>query len=203
MLVLVNISRAIPLAANTILRRLDGLRQWSDFSEGHATTDDLFRSCEVDDKGLVTDATAFTELTAESYLAAAKIYLHCRLLRKPRKHDDVQYALKVLLRCTKMLPLSGTLYTAQTSLFGPVIAGCVAISDEDRNIVRGYFLGALEGPRGNVPPVWRSMQETWRWLDESCREGNVDDSVPIGERHSWWETLVQRIKHREGRMCLT
>ena len=186
-----------------MLRRLDGFRQWSDLSEGHPSFEELFSRCVLDDKGLVTNATTSTELTAESYLASAKIYLHCRLLRKPRRHDDVQSALKVLLRCTKMLPLSGTLYTAQTSLFGPVIAGCVALTEEDRNIVREYFVGAMEGPRGNVPPVWRSMQETWRWLDESFEEDHVDDSVPIGVRTAWWEAMVERVTEREGRMSLT
>ena len=151
----------------------------------------------------MTDATAFTDLTAESYLASAKIYLHCRLLRKPRRHDDVQSALKVLLRCTEMLPLSGTLYTAQASLFGAVIAGCVALKEDDRKVVRRFFLGAMEGPRGNVPPAWRSMQETWRWLDESFEEDPVDDSVPIGARTAWWEAMVKRVTEREGRMSLT
>ena len=161
------------------------------------------KSCKVDTQGFVTTAAAFTELTAESYRSAAQIYLHCRLLRKPRRDPEVQSALKVLLQCIKISPKSGTLYTAQASLFGPVIAGCVAIADEDREIVRDYFLSAMEGPRGNVPPVWRAMKNIWSWLDDEFVEDAVDDNLPLSQRRTWWESMVARVMDEEGRMSLT
>lgn len=161
------------------------------------------QSCKVDVQGLITDATAFTDLTAESYRCAAQIYVHCRLLRKPRRHPDVQSALKILLRCIEITPKTGTLYTAQASLFGPLIAGCVAVTDRDRGIVRGYFKLVVEGPRGNVPPVWRAMQDLWLWLDEEFVEDAVDDNLPLFQRRAWWESMVARVMDGEGRLSLT
>jgi hypothetical protein len=38
-------------------------------------------SCDLNEDGQVSDATKVVELTAEAYLAAAQIYLQCRLFR--------------------------------------------------------------------------------------------------------------------------
>jgi len=60
-------------------RKLNNFQQWSELSEGFETSQELLESCELDENGKVTTATKVTELVAESYVAAAQIYLHCRL----------------------------------------------------------------------------------------------------------------------------
>lgn len=74
-------SIVIPLGAKKLESRLSNFQQWSELSEGHATIDQLFASCQLDDKGEVGSPASITELIAESYTACALVYLHCRLLR--------------------------------------------------------------------------------------------------------------------------
>lgn len=192
----------IPSAAKIILERLHNFRQWSDLSEGYDSPQALFDSCVLDETGKVVDAAMSIALNAESYVASAQIYLHCRLLRKPRRHPEVQAALSNLMRCIDLVPLDGPLYTAQDSLLGPAIAGFVAVRDEDRGIIREQFEYLLDGPRGNDTPVWRTLEDLWPWLDTELDEDDVDDSRPIAERTAWWETMVDRIMEREGRLSL-
>ena len=61
--------------------RLDNFWQWSDLSNGYLTSQGLVDSCELDENGKIFTAIKTTELVAESYAAAAQIYLYCRLMR--------------------------------------------------------------------------------------------------------------------------
>lgn len=165
-------STVVPIAGKVIEDRLDGFRQWSDLSEGHASAEDLLASCVLDQDGKVSCAVAVNELTAESYVAMAQIYLQCRVfrygfisvskpsqtlfshhllrypLRKSRRHPDVQSSLNVLLQCTTRLPTSGFLYTAQGAVLRTLVAGMVAVDPQHRDIVRGQFVKTVKGPRG-------------------------------------------------------
>lgn len=165
-------STVVPIAGKIIEDRLDGFHQWSDLSEGHASAEDLLASCILDLDGKVSCAVAVNELTAESYVAMAQIYLHCRVfrygfvsvlnpsktpvfhhllrcpLRKSRRHPDVQSRLSVLLQCISRLPTSGFLYTAQGAVLRTLVAGIVAIYPQHRDVVRGLFVKTVKGPRG-------------------------------------------------------
>lgn len=66
---------------SVITTRLENFWQWSDLSEGHASSQDLIDSCNLDENGKVFSPVKVTELIAETYVAAAQIYLFCRLLR--------------------------------------------------------------------------------------------------------------------------
>lgn len=66
---------------SAIEQRLHNFWQWSDLSKGYATSQELLDSCELDENGKVSSCIKVTELVAESYVAAAQIYLYCRLLR--------------------------------------------------------------------------------------------------------------------------
>ena len=74
-------STVVPVAGKIVEDRLRDFQQWSDLSEGHATAEDLMESCVMDENGKVSCAATVNELTAESYVAMAQIYLHCRLFR--------------------------------------------------------------------------------------------------------------------------
>lgn len=74
-------SDIIPMAGNHIEARLKNFMQWSDISAGYTSAEDLINSCDLDAAGKVSCAIQTTDLIAESYAAAARVYLHCRLYR--------------------------------------------------------------------------------------------------------------------------
>ena len=69
------------LGAQTLERRLAGLRQWSDLSQGFASVEELMEACQLDENGKVDSPVRVTELIAETYVSAADIYLQCRVFR--------------------------------------------------------------------------------------------------------------------------
>lgn len=69
------------IGAENLQRKLVNFHQHSELSPGYRTADDLFASCELDADGKVTTAAKVTELTGETWVAAAQIYLECRFFR--------------------------------------------------------------------------------------------------------------------------
>ncbi|KAL9108763.1 MAG: hypothetical protein Q9227_006559 [Pyrenula ochraceoflavens] len=121
-------SPTIPIAAHAILTRLSTMTQWSNLSTTTPSLDVLLTIHSLDpETGKITTPTANVDFTALSYVLTAQIYLHCRLLRQSRHHPIVQRLLKDLIVCTKVIPLSGHMYTAQVNLVGPVISAFVAM----------------------------------------------------------------------------
>lgn len=149
----------IPLAAEEIENRLDAFKQWSELSEGFDNVQQLLESCVLDERGLVNDAATVTDLTAETWVQAARIYLFCRfhryfntnnteisltvsadsLGRLPRYHNKVQHSLSLLLRCLERMPTGGELFTAQSPFFCIFVATLVAYKAEDRQVLRSWF----------------------------------------------------------------
>lgn len=74
----------IPITGHEIENVLDTMWQWTPIASTiHTTSEALLKACResLNEEGKVASAAAVTELTAASYLAAAQIYLHCRLFR--------------------------------------------------------------------------------------------------------------------------
>jgi hypothetical protein len=71
----------VPLVGKVIEDKLENFWQWFDLSERYDTSDAILASCTLDENGKVTTAEEVTRLIAESYVAAAQIYLQCRLFR--------------------------------------------------------------------------------------------------------------------------
>ena len=71
----------IPRGAAKLEERLRSFRQWSELSEGYATPEELLDSCVLDDKGKVDCPAKIIDLTGETWVAAAQIYLLCRFYR--------------------------------------------------------------------------------------------------------------------------
>lgn len=69
------------VGANRLERTLENFKQWSDFSAGYPSTSELLNSCALDETGKVSNPTKVTELTGETWVCAAKIYLQCRYFR--------------------------------------------------------------------------------------------------------------------------
>lgn len=61
---------------------LTNFRQWSEVSDGYANPEELLNSCELDEDGNVYSVAKITELTGQTWVSAAQIYLHCRLFRQ-------------------------------------------------------------------------------------------------------------------------
>lgn len=75
-------SKIIPLFAEEIKRRLNRFRQWSELdTDGYDDVTALLVSCTLDDDGLVQSHATVTNLTGETWVQAAKIYLYCRFFR--------------------------------------------------------------------------------------------------------------------------
>ncbi|EFR05452.1 hypothetical protein MGYG_08464 [Nannizzia gypsea CBS 118893] len=134
-------------AAKVISDGLKTFHQWSELSSGYPNAEELLQSCDRDANGKVTTAAKVTELTGETWVAAAQIYLHCRLLRiraeneyrKPRHHPDVQRTAKTLWKCVTRMPYSGSLFTSQAPFCPIFIASLVSIEKKDRMIAEEWF----------------------------------------------------------------
>ena len=61
--------------------KLHNFQQWSDFSEAYITPEMMLAECKLDAAGKVMSPVDMTNIIAESYVAAAQIYLQCRLFR--------------------------------------------------------------------------------------------------------------------------
>jgi transcription factor-like protein len=143
-------STLLPAAGRVLESRLRNFWQWSDLSNGYTTSEELMSSCaaNLNEEGKVGTIREVTELTAESFVAAAQIYLHCRLFKKPRSHPDVQEPIERLFKCTAWMPHKGSLFTAQAPLLPAWIAGIIASTPEQRDIVRDRFETVIGGSRG-------------------------------------------------------
>jgi hypothetical protein len=71
----------IPLGAEKIGEQLVNLRQWSELSKGFDSVQDLLDACVLGADGKVGCPARVTELTAETWVQAAQIYLYCRFFR--------------------------------------------------------------------------------------------------------------------------
>ena len=87
----------------------------------------------------MTTAAEVTDLIAESYAAAAQIYLQCRLLKRPRTHNALKEPIARLVKCIAWTPVKGPLFTAQAPLFSVFIGGIAAITDDERSVIRRWF----------------------------------------------------------------
>ncbi|KAH8810705.1 fungal-specific transcription factor domain-containing protein [Xylogone sp. PMI_703] len=189
-----------------IAERLDNFWQWSDLSQGYATSQQLIDSCILNEDGYISDPVKATELLAETYAGAAQVYLYCRLMRftasrsvfffgylvlwveftneecrKPRKHPRVQEVVTRLLWCIRRLPTSGPLFTAQHAQLRVVLAAVVAVTPAHRTQITDWFEGLVKGTRGNVPPVWRAVKSMWTWLDVKFEDLESREQVWSGE----------------------
>ncbi|KAL1835889.1 hypothetical protein VTJ49DRAFT_5910 [Mycothermus thermophilus] len=198
-------STVVPTAASVLRKKLRNFWQWSEHSQGYSSSEELFDSCtNLDENGHVTDAVKVTELSAHAWVPAAEIYLHCRVFRKPRTHPHVVRSLNDLIKCIKMLPCTGPLFTSQSPFFAVFIMAVVSVTPEQRQVSRDWFEVVLSGAqcRSSVPPVWKAIQGLWEWLDNELEEEPYDEDLPIGERQAWWEDMVAKLVEQSGVLSL-
>ncbi|KAK2831934.1 hypothetical protein FQN49_007019, partial [Arthroderma sp. PD_2] len=192
-------------AAKVMGNMLKSFHQWSELSAGYPNAEELLRSCDLDEDGKVQTAKKVTELTGETWVAAAQIYLHCRLLRKPRRHSDVQKATKTLWKCVTRMPYSGVLFTSQAPFCPIFIAALVSIGKRERDIAEDWFttVGLKGNCRSSVPPVWEAVQTLWVWMDKGKVDDGFDERMPVYKRVPWWECMVEHLIAKVGYVSLT
>lgn len=197
-------STILPHGGHALLDMLTNFRQSSNLSNGYPTTEALLRSCSLDKDGKVTCRTKVVELTAEAWVATAKIYLLCRFFRKPRSHPDVRAHLNTLIKCISWCPCQGKLFTSQSPFFCIFILCMVAENEVDRRAGREWFetVTSDSNNRSSVPPVWEAVKRMWTWFDTEFKEEDYDDELPIGKRHAWWEDVVEMLVENEGEIAL-
>ncbi|KAK1976976.1 hypothetical protein LZ30DRAFT_602334 [Colletotrichum cereale] len=198
-----------------LLEELRNLRQWtdtasslaasrSDSSKDNLHPRDLLSSIKLDKHGLIMDRNSMTEITAEAWRLAAVIYLRCRLEGLPRCHPDVIPLVTELAKCIRMMPTSGTFFTAQAPFFPVFLLGVVAIHEAHVQCALDWFQSVISTScRSSVPPAFQSLNRIREWVALNIRDTTLSE-LPrrISERHPWWETLVSHIASTEGTLCL-
>ncbi|KIL92340.1 hypothetical protein FAVG1_04750 [Fusarium avenaceum] len=206
-------STLVPITARFLDRQLSSMRQWShdtrsetqESVERHSQTIDWVR---LKLAGEVIDSSQdMTDLTAEAWRIAVIIYFQCRLLRLPRNHPDVIANLSDLTKCIRIMPTSGSHFTAQAPLLPVFLLGMLATHHDHKNVAQNWFEQVVQTPaRSSVPPLYQALQRIWCWIDEEVELPHEPTIIPehIGSRYSWWEQLVAKVTEKEEEiLCLT
>ncbi|CAM1502062.1 Fc.00g040460.m01.CDS01 [Cosmosporella sp. VM-42] len=191
-------STIVPITAKYLLRQLQNMRQWSSESRPWAmvqhrpATIDMVRT-KPDDYIIDTDQD-MTDVTAEAW-------------RLPRNHPDVLTNLADLAGCIRIMPTSGSHFTAQAPLLPVFLLGVLATVPNHRKVSRDWFEEVVRTPvRSSVPPLYQALKRIWTWIDADIEVAPHPTSLPkqLGLRRPWWERLVARVHEKEEEtLCLT
>ena len=154
-----------------------------------------------------------------------KVFLpSCRL---PRTHPAVLENMADLAHCIRIMPTSGTQFTAQAPLFPVFLLGLVAVDVAHKKQCYRWFHQVVSTPVRSVsigaspdhlslsltifqsvPPLFMALQRIWGWIDEEfppvSHQAALDVDPKLGLRDAWWERLVQQVDKTEPEvLCLT
>ncbi|KFA54717.1 hypothetical protein S40293_00769 [Stachybotrys chartarum IBT 40293] len=210
-------SIVVPVTAKFLYKELREMRQWSpeigtweDAFDGRSPLE-LVRS--MPPGFIIRHSAQMTAITAEAWRIAAMLYLQCRLLRLPRHDPAVVANLDDLAQCIRVMPTSGSIFTAQAPLFPVFLLGLLATVPKHKKVSVAWFDQVVQAPvRSSVPPLYGSLKKIWTWLDSefpisttglSKEKANPADHP--GQRPPWWEHLITRIREKEDEetLCLT
>ncbi|KAF4468784.1 hypothetical protein FALBO_4320 [Fusarium albosuccineum] len=204
-------STIVPITARFLHRELQEMRQWSregitwEVAQNRPQTIDWVRK--KPDDNVIDSNQGMTDVTAEAWRLAAIIYLQCRLLRLPRNHPDVLDNLSDLAKCIRIMPTSGSHFTAQAPLLPVFFLGMLATKDSDKEVSQRWFDAVVQTPvRSSVPPLYYALQRIWTWIEEEVEPPSEPMALDksIGKRYPWWEHLVASVQRREEEtLCLT
>ncbi|KAF4125638.1 hypothetical protein GMORB2_0882 [Geosmithia morbida] len=184
---------------------------------------------------IINSSSSMTDVTAEAWRVAAIIYLQCRAMRYddagdsttanplrwslkalvleadrtttrlPRNHPEVLGNLHDLAQCIRIMPTSGSHFTAQAPLFPVFLLGLLGTDPQHVAVSRNWFEQVVITPvRSSVPPLWSALQRIWEWMPTEIPIDYADLPKAIGKRTPWWEHLVARVHEKEAEtLCLT
>ncbi|KAJ4234391.1 hypothetical protein NW759_001382 [Fusarium solani] len=204
-------STIVPITARYLHRELQEMRQWSregitwEEAQKHPQVIEWVR--ESPDDTIIDSNQAMTDVTAEAWRLAAIIYLQCRLFRLPRNHPDVLANLTDLAKCIRIMPTSGSHFTAQAPLLPVFFLGMLATHSDHKKVSRDWFEEVVRTPvRSSVPPLYHALKRIWAWIDHDVQIPPEPSVLPksIGKRYPWWEHLVASVHEKEEEtLCLT
>ncbi|KAJ4133363.1 hypothetical protein NW754_016171 [Fusarium falciforme] len=204
-------STIVPITARYLHRELQEMRQWSregitwEEAQKHPQVIEWVR--ESPDDTIIDSNQAMTDVTAEAWRLAAIIYLQCRLFRLPRNHPDVLANLTDLAKCIRIMPTSGSHFTAQAPLLPVFFLGMLATHPDHKKVSRDWFEEVVRTPvRSSVPPLYQALKRIWDWIDHDVQIPPEPSVLPksIGKRYPWWEHLVANVHEKEEEtLCLT
>ncbi|KAM0561111.1 hypothetical protein ACHAPJ_003612 [Fusarium lateritium] len=204
-------STIVPITARYLTRELAEMRQWSregtewEMARKLPQTIDWVR--EQKDDVIIDSNIDMTEVTAEAWRIAAIIYFQCRLLRLPRNHPEVLANLNDLAKCIRIMPTSGSHFTAQAPLLPVFFLGMLATDPDHKSVSVGWFEQVVRTPvRSSVPPLYDALERIWDWIDSDVEIPPEPSTLPksIGKRYPWWEHLVATVLDKEPEtLCLT
>ncbi|KAK4077970.1 hypothetical protein Purlil1_12168 [Purpureocillium lilacinum] len=83
----------------------------------------------------------------------------------PRDNPLVVANLSDLVKCIRILPTSGTLFTAQAPLFPVFLLGMLSIVPHHKDISVNWFQEVVHTPvRSSVSPLYASLMRIWTWI---------------------------------------
>ncbi|RYC80748.1 hypothetical protein BFJ63_vAg16363 [Fusarium oxysporum f. sp. narcissi] len=204
-------STIVPITAKFLLRELSEMRQWSregkdwELARKYPPTIDWVR--DRADEIIIDSNQIMTEVTAEAWRIAAIIYYQCRLLRLPRNHPEVLANLDDLALCIRIMPTSGSHFTAQAPLLPVFFLGLLATETVHKNVSMDWFEQVVQTPvRSSVPSLYDALLRIWGWIDKEVQipRDPTALSKDIGKRYPWWEHLVAKVLEAEEEiLCLT
>lgn len=168
-------SPIVPMTTEFLMKELDSMSQWSSASrtweqaksEPHVVhwVRSLPPGCIIHGPGVMTD------VTAEAWRVAAVVYLQCRAMRHvlnlstsrkttfaetnhhhrlPRNHPEVMANLDDLAQCIRVMPTSGTHFTAQAPLFPVFLLGLVSTAPTHLETSRYWLEQVVQTPVRSV-----------------------------------------------------
>ncbi|VUC21728.1 unnamed protein product [Clonostachys rosea] len=198
-----------PMTIRFLLDELQNMRQWSSESrswdmakEGDQT---IVWVQQQPDGYTINTSADMTDVTAEAWRIAVIVYLQCRGLRLPRNHPEVTANLDSLARCIRIMPTSGSNFTAQAPLFPVFLLGLLATVPMHKEVSRKWFSSVVETPvRSSVPPLFDVLRRIWEWIDSDLPLDHKSTPESVSARNHWWERLVSLVHDKEPEtLCLT
>ncbi|KAH7175775.1 fungal-specific transcription factor domain-containing protein [Dactylonectria macrodidyma] len=204
-------SAIVPVTAKYLQRELMEMRQWSRESIPWETARKRPQPIEwiraKPDHYTIDSDQAMTEATAEAWRFASLIYLQGRLLRLPRNHPELLSNMADLAKCIRIMPTSGSHFTAQAPLLPVFFLGMLATDPDHMSVSQAWFEEVVRTPvRSSVPPLYQALNRIWTWIDVEVGIPSTPTALrkSIGLRYPWWEHLVANVHEREEEtLCLT
>ncbi|KAH7132758.1 fungal-specific transcription factor domain-containing protein [Dactylonectria macrodidyma] len=201
-------STIVPITARYLHRELQEMRQWSregiSWKVAQAQPPTIVWVRSKSDNTIIDSNQEMTDVTAEAWRIAAIIYLQCRLLRLPRNHPEVLANLTDLAKCIRIMPTSGSHFTAQAPLLPVFFLGMLATLPDHKDVSRDWFEEVVRTP--SVPPLYQALKRIWAWIGTDVKIPSAPTalSTSIGKRYPWWENLVASVHVKEKEtLCLT
>ncbi|KAM0202241.1 hypothetical protein ACHAPQ_001724 [Fusarium lateritium] len=204
-------STIVPITAKFLFRELSTMRQWSregnDWQEAQKVPQTIDWVREKADDVIIDSNKDMTDVTAEAWRIAAIIYFQCRLLRLPRNHPEVLANLEDLSKCIRIMPTSGSHFTAQAPLLPVFFLGLLATDPWHKKVSEDWFEKVVQTPvRSSVPPLYEALKRIWGWIYSDVEIPPDPNTLPksLGKRYPWWEHLVAKVvENEEETLCLT